>query len=139
MWFHPALKFIGYVVHSHRMPEVEVKKWSFSDFMTNETFKWDHFFLIIVSWSAIQSFVVCSRLSFLLGHSCEMVPLLSKAWSCSTLMAANQNVQQHYEQLVSEQLSEAEMLKQLADPCPRFLKFHFMFNYCFLFWVQMYR
>ena len=45
-----------------------------------------------------------------------MVPLLSQAWSCSSLMEANSSVQQHYKQLQSESLNEEEMKKQLEDP-----------------------
>lgn len=45
-----------------------------------------------------------------------MVPVVSKTWSCSTLMAATGQVQQHYEHLKGATLSEEAMRTELAEP-----------------------
>lgn len=45
-----------------------------------------------------------------------MVPLVSKTWSCSSLVGANASVQQHLEHLRAQSLSEDEMRQQLQEP-----------------------
>ena len=46
-----------------------------------------------------------------------MVPMLSRAWSCATLMTSCDQARQHYERQAVESLSEEEMKRQLAVPC----------------------
>ena len=48
--------------------------------------------------------------------SSTMVPLLSRSWSCSTLMASCDQARQHYQRQAVESLSEEEMKKQLEVP-----------------------
>lgn len=46
-----------------------------------------------------------------------MKPMVSKAWSCDSLKQGLNRVQSHYGHLQADELSESDMLQELADPC----------------------